>query len=87
MRSSRPPPPVRPTAARTKLEAAQKHFQGLLAEVDADLAAIARDWDAVLDANAGDATRSALLAKMSDLLNRRAYIRNLVAGVNAEMAA
>jgi molecular chaperone HscB len=74
-------------ALRTKLEAAQKNFQGLLAEVDADLASTARDWDAALDANADEATRSALLAKMGDLLNRRAYIRNLVAGVNAEMAA
>jgi molecular chaperone HscB len=74
-------------ALRTKLEAAQKNFQGLLAEVDADLASAARDWDAALDANADEATRGALLAKMGDLLNRRAYIRNLVAGVNAEMAA
>jgi molecular chaperone HscB len=74
-------------ALRTKLEAAQKNFEGLLAEVDADLAGRARDWDAALDANADEAIRNAVLVKMGDLLNRRAYIRNLVAGVNAEMAA
>jgi molecular chaperone HscB len=74
-------------ALSAKLESAQKNFQGLLAEVDAELAGRARDWDAALDVNADDATRAALLTKMGDLLNRRAYIRNLVAGVNAEMAA
>jgi molecular chaperone HscB len=74
-------------ALRSKLEAAQKNFQGLLAEVDADLASTARDWDAALDVNADESTRTALLNRLGDLLNRRAYIRNLVAGVNAEMTA
>ena len=70
-----------------KLEAAQKNFEGLLGEVDGDLAKTASQWDAELDAVPDDAKRSALLAKMGELLNRRAYIRNLVAGVNAEIAA
>ena len=74
-------------ALRGKLEAAQKNFEGLLGEVDGDLANTAAQWDAELDAVPDDAKRSALLAKMGELLNRRAYIRNLVAGVNAEIAA
>jgi molecular chaperone HscB len=74
-------------ALRTKLEAAQKNFEGLLAEVDGDLAKTATQWDAELDVVPDEAKRSSLLAKMGELLNRRAYIRNLVAGVNAEIAA
>jgi molecular chaperone HscB len=74
-------------ALRTKLEAAQKNFEGLLGEVDGDLAKTASQWDAELDIVPDEAKRSTLLAKMGELLNRRAYIRNLVAGVNAEIAA
>jgi molecular chaperone HscB len=74
-------------ALREKLEAAQKNFEGLLGEVDGDLAKTASQWDAELDVVPDEAKRSALLAKMGELLNRRAYIRNLVAGVNAEIAA
>ncbi len=74
-------------ALRGRLEAAQKKFQELLAGVDAELAATAQKWDTALDTNTDDAARTALLTKMGDLLNRRAYVRNLVAGVNAEMAA
>ncbi len=74
-------------ALRGKLEAAHKNFQELLTGVDAELAATARKWDAALDAHSDDASGSAVLTRLGDLLNRRAYIRNLVAGVNAEMAA
>jgi molecular chaperone HscB len=74
-------------ALRERLTGAQKHFQQLLAEVDSDLATGSRDWDAAIDANADEPARLAILTRLGDLLNRRAYIRNLVEGVNQEIAA
>ena len=71
---------------RDQLAAAQKDFEGKLGEVDAELARVGREWDAALEANADDAKRSALLAKMNEILNRRSYIRNLVGGVQKELA-
>ena len=53
--------------------------------MDEELADVAREWDATLDAQANDATRSALLARMNEILNRRSYIRNLVASVQKEL--
>ena len=46
----------------------------------------AQQWDAALDANASDADREAILQRLNELLNRRSYIRNLVAGVEKELA-
>ncbi len=71
---------------RGRLEAAQKNFQQKLGEVDAELAGIGREWDAALDAHADDSKKSELLARMNEVLNRRSYIRNLVAGVHKELA-
>jgi molecular chaperone HscB len=71
---------------RGHLEAAQVNFQRKLAEVDAELAGIGREWDAAIDARADDSKRMQLLARMNEVLNRRSYIRNLVAGVYKELA-
>lgn len=72
-------------ALRGRLNEAQNNFKEKLSEVDAELADVAREWDAALDENAGDATRNALLARMNEILNRRSYIRNLVASVQKEL--
>ena len=72
-------------ALRGRLNEAQNNFKEKLSEVDAELAGLAREWDAALDANADDATRSALLARMNEILNRRSYIRNLVVSVQKEL--
>ena len=71
---------------RERLAEAQKNFQEKLAEVDAELAAVGREWDAGLDAHADESRRKGLLAQMNEILNRRRYIRNLVAGVQKELA-
>jgi molecular chaperone HscB len=76
---------------RERLVEAQANFQEKLEEVDAELAAVCRDWDAALDKHASDAPadeaqRNVLLARMNETLNRRSYIRNLVAGVAKELA-
>jgi len=71
---------------RDKLAAAQKNFQQKLDELDADLAVVFGAWDAALDAGAPEAARRELLARMNEILNRRSYIRNLVATVQSELA-
>ncbi|MGH9682334.1 MAG: Fe-S protein assembly co-chaperone HscB [Candidatus Acidiferrales bacterium] len=71
---------------RERLAAAGKNFQQTLDEVDAELACLGREWDAALDAKADDTPKKAVLERMSEVLNRRSYIRNLVAGVQKELA-
>ncbi len=72
-------------ALRGRLVEEQSNFKEKLEGVDDDLQAVAREWDAALDANANDAARDALLARMNEILNRRSYIRNLVASVQKEL--
>lgn len=74
-------------ALRIRLDAAAQNFQGKLSEVDEELAALGKQWDDALDAGADEGKKTALLARMSEVLNRRSYIRNLVDGVQAEIAA
>jgi molecular chaperone HscB len=70
-------------ALKSRLEAAEKNFQEKLGEVDAQLQAVAREWDAALEA--GTAERKKVMARLNELLNRRSYIRNLVANVAKEL--
>jgi molecular chaperone HscB len=70
-------------ALKSRLESAEKGFQQKLGEVDAQLEAAAKEWDAVLQADA--AARKKVMAKLNELLNRRSYIRNLVNNVQKEL--
>lgn len=72
-------------ALKTRLASAEKNFGEKLSEVDGDLQVVAKNWDAAIDANADDAARKKLMARMNELLNRRSYIRNLVANVAKEL--
>jgi molecular chaperone HscB len=72
-------------ALKSRLEAAEKNFQQKLEEVDAQLQEAARQWDAAIDANASDADRKGIMVRLNELLNRRSYIRNLVANVQKEL--
>jgi molecular chaperone HscB len=74
------------TSLRQRLGTAQQSFKQKLAEVDAELAAVGHEWDAALDANADGPKRATVLARMNEILNRRSYIRNLVASVQKELA-
>jgi molecular chaperone HscB len=74
------------TVLKSRLESAEINFGEKLAEVDAQLQATAREWDAAIDANADDAARKKLMARMNELLNRRSYIRNLVVNVQKELS-
>src|SRR5438094_3627321 len=70
-------------ALKSRLEVAEKNFQQKLGEVDAQLQTAAREWDTALQADSG--TRKKIMAKLNELLNRRSYIRNLVANVQKEL--
>jgi molecular chaperone HscB len=70
-------------ALKSRLESAEKNFQGKLGEVDAQLQSAAREWDAALDGDA--ATLNKIKARLNELLNRRSYIRNLVTNVQKEL--
>jgi molecular chaperone HscB len=68
---------------KTRLQAAEEKFQEKLGEVDAQLQATAREWDAAPDGDV--ATRKEIMARLNELLNRRSYIRNLVTNVQKEL--
>jgi molecular chaperone HscB len=73
------------SSLKSRLEAEEKNFQAKLGEVDAQLQATAKQWDAAIDANASDNDRKAIMARLNELLNRRSYIRNLVTNVQKEL--
>ena len=74
-----------PAGLRDRLSVAQKSFQEKLDEVDAELARTGHEWDAALESNGGEEKLKTLLARMNEILNRRSYIRNLVASVAKEL--
>ncbi|HXT23231.1 MAG TPA: Fe-S protein assembly co-chaperone HscB [Candidatus Eisenbacteria bacterium] len=72
---------------KTKLESEEKSFQAKLDELDAQLQSVAREWDTAIDANTTGEARKKLMARMNELLNRRSYLRNLVANVAKELTS
>jgi molecular chaperone HscB len=72
-------------ALKSRLESAQRNFQKKLGEVDEHLQIASQQWDAAIDANAGDNDRKAITVRLNELLNRRSYIRNLVNNVTKEL--
>jgi molecular chaperone HscB len=72
-------------ALKSRLETAQQNFQQKLREVDELLQVAAQQWDAALEAEAGDNDRRAIMVRLNELLNRRSYIRNLVKNVQKEL--
>jgi molecular chaperone HscB len=73
------------SSLKSRLEAEEKNFQAKLSEVDAQLQDTARQWDAAIDANASDSDCKAIMVRLNELLNRRSYVRNLVANVQKEL--
>jgi molecular chaperone HscB len=72
---------------RSKLQSAENNFRAKLDGIDMQLQSAAGDWDAAADANAHADARKKIFARMNELLNRRSYIRNLVANVTKELEA
>lgn len=79
--------PQQMAGLRAKLESAQHKFESSLGEVDKELARVGTEWDAAFDSSADEAARKSLMERMNEVLNRRAYIRNLVNGVRQELTA
>jgi molecular chaperone HscB len=71
---------------KSRLELAQTGFQQKLLEVDQQLFAAAKQWDAAIDGDVADSDRAAIKVRLNELLNRRSYIRNLVNNVAKELA-
>jgi molecular chaperone HscB len=69
---------------RKDLEAAREKFTAMLDESQTQLETLWTAWDAAVDAN-DSAAKSAAVAAMVALLNRRSYIRNLVRDVNSAL--
>jgi molecular chaperone HscB len=77
------------TELREVLEVARKKFDALLADTDQELARVATDWDRVLDSpdhGNDNAAKTKLMEQMNNILNRRSYIRNLVASTQKELS-
>jgi molecular chaperone HscB len=70
---------------KTRLQSAENNFHEKLDEVDSQLQSVAKDWDTAVDSNAGAEGRAEIFARINELLNRRSYIRNLVANVAKEL--
>jgi molecular chaperone HscB len=70
---------------KRRLASAERSFQEKLEALDAQLQSAARAWDAALEAEGTAETRRELMARMNELLNRRSYLRNLVANVAKEL--
>lgn len=70
---------------RQRLQRAWRSFEVRLAEVEKELLAYFRDWDALVDAGAPEAERKARLNQISEILNRHSYIHNLVRNVQEEL--
>jgi len=70
---------------RRRLSAAQKDFQEKLAETDAELDRQCAEWDST-EVPGHDNARAAIMVAMNEILNRRSYIRNLVASVAKELS-
>lgn len=68
-------------AAVAALREQKTHFEGTLAALEQELRSYWKEWDAAVDAR-DESGKSAAKQKMTDLLNRRSYIRNLVRDVN-----
>jgi molecular chaperone HscB len=70
--------------AREQLEAARTKFTSMLAESQQQLETLWTAWDKAVDAEDA-ASKSAAVAAMVALLNRRSYVRNLVRDVTAAL--
>jgi len=80
-----------PAELLQRLHHARDNFQEKLGSVDAELEKVCREWDRAIAATGGpaaqeDPTQQAILNRLNEILNRRSYIRNLVAGVQTELA-
>jgi molecular chaperone HscB len=69
----------------SRLEHARQPIEARRVEHEAELQALGARWDAVVDANAPDADRRAVLESLRDRFLEKNYIANLLAGIEREL--
>ncbi len=72
---------------RARLDRAKAPIDAKRASHEARLQALVGEWDALLDTNAPDARRRAVLEALRDRVLERTYIANLLASVERELGA
>ena len=70
---------------RGRLERARKPIETKREEHETHLQELSAEWDALLDADANDTDRRAVLGNLRERLLERNYINNLLAGIEREL--
>ncbi len=70
---------------RRRLERARKPIETKREEHETHLQELSAKWDALLDADASDAERRAVLGDLRERMLERNYITNLLAGIEREL--
>jgi molecular chaperone HscB len=76
-----------PDELKARLERARAPIEAKRAEHEAQLQELAARWDALLDRDAGDAERKAVLNELSARFLERNYINNLLTDIERELAS
>jgi len=74
-----------PEAWKARLERARVPIDAKREAHEADLTALSKRWDALVDAGASDAQRRPILEALRDRILERNYINNLLAGIQREL--
>jgi molecular chaperone HscB len=72
---------------KPRLDRARKPIETKRAEHEAHLAALSREWDALVDAGASDADRRAVLDQLRSRFLERNYINNLLGEIEREISS
>jgi len=72
-------------AWKARLERARVPIDAKREAHEADLTALSKRWDALVDAGASDAQRRPILEALRDRILERNYINNLLAGIQREL--
>ena len=70
---------------RGRLERARQPIEAKRAEHETHLQELSAKWDALLDADANDTERRAVLSDLRERMLERNYINNLLAGIEREL--
>jgi molecular chaperone HscB len=72
---------------KPRLDRARKPIETKRAEHEAHLAALSREWDALVDAGASDTDRRAVLDQLRSRFLERNYINNLLGEIEREISS
>ena len=72
---------------RARLDRAREPIDAKRVEHEQQVESLSAQWDALLDAGAGEADRRAVLVALRDRVLERNYINNLLAGIERELSS